>query len=788
MSVKSRRLSSMVGVASTIAITASMLPMAAGASAPSFVGQVHGSTDEAYVINATPGDTINAINGSHQVVGSGTVDSLGSLVIRNLTPGAGFTFQDTTTNATSTTFTVLAPGAAQPAGLYNQTLHVGLNYVTMRDGVKIAATLRLPPGKTLADGPFPTVMEYSGYATAGPASLIDHLVLGHPASPLEPSSATMVGSLIAPELGFASVSVQMRGSGCSGGAFDLFGYPSDYDGYDMIQTIANQTWAANHKVAMVGISYSGISQLEVAGTHPPALAGITPLSPTDDLFSTGYPGGIYNNGFAAGWIADRIHDAKPALVTFDAGHNTWNPVDSSVAQPWTYAEISAEEAASNNTGSVCKSNQAMHLQSESLSTLVGPGLTRDPALFDRRSPTVWAKTINAPVYLVGALQDEQTGPQWPALIAALSHDGNPSQVFSTMINGDHIDSLGPATISRWLEFLDIYLARKVPTTSGVLNFLAPILESTATAGAKVMPIPAIRFQHQTTVAGAQAAFEANTPRVRVLFDNGGTSLGAGSLQPGYEASFSTWPPAPSTRLIYNLGLNGSLSTSTQGVGTASFQPDPTARPAINMNDASTVWAGRPDWNWTAVPAANGVAFQTAPFANDTTFVGPAKLKLLLNSTTPTTDLQVSVTEVRPNEGREVYVTSGFIRSTNRNLLTSTDVPWASTLWPQPDYLHGAADMTSGTTYPVSIPIDTIAHTFRKGTALRIVISAPGGDRPAWTFDHSSWTPGTDTINLVGSFLVVNQITGISAPAITGTQACSLRGEPCRAYAKLGNQA
>ena len=36
----------------------------------------------------------------------------------------------------------------------------------MRDGVRLAATLRLPPGKTLADGPFPTVIEYSGYDMA----------------------------------------------------------------------------------------------------------------------------------------------------------------------------------------------------------------------------------------------------------------------------------------------------------------------------------------------------------------------------------------------------------------------------------------------------------------------------------------------------------------------------------------------------------------------------------------------------------------------------------------------
>ena len=98
----------------------------------------------------------------------------------------------------------------------------------------------------------------------------------------------------------------MRGTGCSGGAFDLFGLPSDYDGYDVVQTVGAQPWVLHHKVGMVGISYSGFSQLVVAGTDPPDLAAITPLSPTDDLYSTGYPGGIYNDGFAASWI-DRAH-------------------------------------------------------------------------------------------------------------------------------------------------------------------------------------------------------------------------------------------------------------------------------------------------------------------------------------------------------------------------------------------------------------------------------------------------------------------------------------------------
>ena len=86
-----------------------------------------------------------------------------------------------------------------------------------------------------------------------------------------PDSATDVGAVVARVAGFATVSLQMRGTGCSGGAFDLFGYPSDYDAYDAIEVVAHQDWVAHHKVGMVGISYSGLSQLPAAGTDPPGL-------------------------------------------------------------------------------------------------------------------------------------------------------------------------------------------------------------------------------------------------------------------------------------------------------------------------------------------------------------------------------------------------------------------------------------------------------------------------------------------------------------------------------------
>ena len=725
----------------------------------------HGSIGEAYVLGAAPGSRLTVVNGGGTKVGGGVVDRLGSLIVRNLAPGSGYRFEAGSGADAHTTaaFSVLSTSSTPSTSFYSsQHLHPGLNYVRMRDGILLAATVRLPPGKTLADGPFPTVIEYSGYAVAPPHSLINALEGSAPSNdPLLPDTSTVVGSVIAPLLGFVTVSVQMRGTGCSGGAFDLFGLPSDYDGYDIVQTVGAQAWVLHHKVGMVGISYSGFSQLVVAGTDPPDLAAITPLSPTDDLYSTGYPGGIYNDGFAAGWIAQRVSDANPAPQG---------------GQPWAAAEIAAGDT-------TCLANQRLHLQAQSLASLVKPNLARVPSLFDERSPEAWASHITVPVFLVGALEDEQVGPQWPTLITALQHDKN---VYTTMTNGTHTDSLGPDTISRWLEFLDIYVAGRVPSPSPTLDALAPLLYATLTNGAKSAAVPAVRFTTEPSLAAAKAAYSENDPRVRVLFDNGGGGLGPGALQPTYEAGFHTWPP-PGTIVRYNLGRGGTLDTATVGAAsTAAFRPNPAVRPADDLAASANAWAAQPAYDWTTVPAANGLAFETSAFTKATTIVGPASLNLMLRSTVRVTDLQVTVTEVRPGATEEEYVTSGFLRSSNRTLS-----PDSTPLDPSPTYL--ASDrraLPQGRFTLVRIPVDPIAHTFRPGTRLRIVLSAPGGDRPSWTFD----TPAThdsvvDTVALggaAGSSLVVNEVRGVAATS--RLPACgALRGEPCRAYSALNNQ-
>ena len=278
--------------------------------------------------------------------------------------------------------------------------------------------------------------------------------------------------MIGPLLGFAVVSVQMRGSGCSGGAFDLFDLPTTYDGYDAVEAVAAQKWVKGGKVGMGGISFSGITQLFVAGTRPPHLAAISPMSVSDDLYTaTGYPGGIFNSGFAKTWVQERMDDAKPA----PAG-----------GQP--YARVLTKQGDKH-----CIANQKLRLQTQDALEIQKQNPFRTPSLFSQRAPGPWLKHAKVPVFLVGQFQDEQTGGHFAESIKNLNKNPN---VWVTLQNGVHADSLGPSTITRWAEFMKLYVADEIPVIpQPVIDLSGALYQYLADAGAA--PVEQSRFAGTT---------------------------------------------------------------------------------------------------------------------------------------------------------------------------------------------------------------------------------------------------------------------------------------------------
>lgn len=746
-------LSSALAIAALTGLGAPFSPRAGAA----VTTRAFGSVEAAY-LSAPTGTVATLLNSTHHVVGSGTTDSLGALVIHDVAPGKGYHFSLDDQGLTSSTapFTVMSQTQPKTKSFYDAVkVHVGLNYLPMRDGITLAATLRLPLGKTsLSQGPFPTLIEYSGYATAAPGSLLDEELGTYKGNPaLLPDTATVVGSVLAPTLGFAVVSLQMRGTGCSGGAFDLFGPTEPPDGYDAIQEVAAQPWVRDHKVGLVGISYSGISQFAVAGLRPPGLASIAPLSPTDDLYSTGSPGGIANTGFAASWIADRVHDAEPASPT--------------TGQPWAWAEIQAGDK-------TCLANQQFHGQAQNIDAILASSPSRTPSLYDLRSPVMWAPKISVPVFMVGALQDEQTGPQWPALIGALKKD---KHVYATMQNGTHGDSLDPDVLNRWIAFNELYVTRTVPRAPGTIASLVISGIADSIGGSVTMPpVPEAKLKSYTA---ALAAFTKSEPRVTVNFDNGNSKTGAGLPQAAYSVGYTQFPPATTIARSYFLGAGGTLQLAQPASSSVSFEPDPSLRPATTGGlPGFNAWAAQPNYDWAPVTGTSAVGFVTAPLTSDMTVVGDASLNVWLSSTSSDTDLQVTVSEVRPN-GQEFYITSGFLRASYASTLDraeSTEFDPVYTF--SPSTRHDLAP--GGPAIEIRIPIDPIAYTFRAGSRLRVTIEAPGGDRPSWAFGTTYPAGTTDTITLGPTVLVLPTVPGV-VPTDSQPACGTNRGEPCRTY-------
>src|SRR5438309_5474175 len=301
----------------------------------------------------------------------------------------------------------------------------------------LPSNTKLPSGPDFLP-PYPTLIEYSGYAYADPAG---------------PESGI---AILANLMGFAVVDVSMRGMGCSGGAFDFFEPLQNLDGYDIIETIAKQSWVLNHKVGMLGISYGGISQLFTAQLQPPDLAAIAPLSVIDATATTLYPGGIVNNGFAVAWAEERQQNAEPA----GPGHG----------QGWAYKRVQEGDV-------TCTANQALHGEAANLLQKIKENATYHPKVADPLDPVTFVHNINVPTFMACQFEDEQTGGHCADLV---QHFTGTNKKWFTFTNGPHIDSLDPYTYDRWYDFLELFVAHQAPIVNqAVTRAAAPVIYQSA---------------------------------------------------------------------------------------------------------------------------------------------------------------------------------------------------------------------------------------------------------------------------------------------------------------------
>lgn len=276
--------------------------------------------------------------------------------------------------------------------------HVELTYARMSDGVSIALAVTYPrnfdPSKS-----YPALFAMSGYANSVYA-------LGQDST-------------------YVMVHASMRGTGCSGGQYHLFGERPARDGYEIIEDwIVKQSWS-NGRVGITGHSFWGLMGFLVTATNPPHVkaSGVSGL--IDDFYrGIVFPGGVLNNGFPVAWGSGRYRP-DPELAA------------------WEYR--GEDELGEGDP--TCAANIA----SRPPQYPVVPGMLAqqwDNDFWRSHALERVAPNISIPIHLRHQYQDEQTGPSGLNLFSLIP-ESTPKRL--VMSNGRHDGPTGQQDRRAWLD-------------------------------------------------------------------------------------------------------------------------------------------------------------------------------------------------------------------------------------------------------------------------------------------------------------------------------------------------
>lgn len=158
--------------------------------------------------------------------------------------------------------------------------------IRMSDGVTLYADVHRPAkgDGTAAPGRFPVILSQTPYSKSIDALSYrdDYLV----------------------RRGYVQVTVDVRGTGSSGGNWDSFGAREQQDGLELVNWVADRKrpWS-DGKVATLGESYLAINQLFTAEKQPKALKAAFPIVPSGDSYrDVVASGGQIDVGFIPLWL------------------------------------------------------------------------------------------------------------------------------------------------------------------------------------------------------------------------------------------------------------------------------------------------------------------------------------------------------------------------------------------------------------------------------------------------------------------------------------------------------
>lgn len=565
--------------------------------------------------------------------------------------------------ATPAVVVAVAVLAACFAVVRPQAGHAAPNqFVTLGDGVSIALNVRMPddyvPGRR-----YPTVFEMSGYdggsAQGGTLARDVAAATGVGQLPLQEDSRSLTRMF---NDRYVTVHASIRGTGCSGGEFDLFSRRSALDGREIIdEWIARQPWS-NGDVAIMGHSYGGITGFMVATTQPRHLRAVTVSGVVDDLYrGLTHPGGVRNVGFPVAW-AVAVRPAVDVLAGFLPG--VVRPEGAAAAVGGRRRQCLENGAAKRRT---VADEPAFHGLSDT-----------DSEWFRARSPITYVDGVAVPVHVVGTHQDESTGPRGAAHLWEKVR-GVPKRLL--LSNGDHAGNVGPQVMDDRRRWVDHWLLG----VDGGHGTLAERRTSVTTL-----------FETRAGVANG-----VKESRTFPLEDTAWTDW---FLDDG--GRLTTGRPAGGE------GGDSYVAAPLAHAAPAGGWPPPAPAPA----------PGGPPL--LAGAAAHEVRYRSAPLSRDTAVAGPVTATLFARAGAPDTAVFVRLVDEAP-DGSRMELQHGLLRAAHRAVLPERSDRTPDGRIYRPFRPHDrAVPLAPGRVEELLVEVFPVGHVFRAGHRVVVVVSAP----------------------------------------------------------------
>ncbi len=270
-------------------------------------------------------------------------------------------------------------------------------------------------------------------------------------------------------------------------------------------------------------------------------------------------------------------------------------------------------------------------------------------------------------------------------------------------------------------------------------------------------------------------------RSAILFDNGAGGSSPGMPLPGFEQSFDALPgPRHDGRSWY---LGRRRARRRKPAARTPFTWDPKARTATNFTGDTAagedgLWTATPPYQWQSAAGGQRRLLRDRAAGGRQTVIGAGYVRAWVKSPTP---------QRRP-PGHD-HARSGPTARRRSCRAAGCGPTSASSTPPRARRSSPSSACASATSRrcsaggytTVTIPLYYQGHAYRKGSRIRVLLTAPDGDQPIWAFKTSPRKPTTVTVRRRGSKLVLPVVPGVEVP--TPLPPCpGLRGEPCRDFA------